>query len=152
MQQSNSTKDNTLYYTEQLWKILYLQNKRKKSFPLIFVREKWCTVKSVCLSLGVNIFHISPPLVTRSLERTSVCLFYHTERQISGRGLPFHPSESQNALLPQTNCKFAFYTAERSIRLAELVLLSHVCILVGLPPSLCPFICTRRRKKQNLKY
>lgn len=33
------------------------------------------------------------------------------------------------------------------MRLAELVLLSHVFILVGLTPPLFPFICQREREK-----
>lgn len=45
-----------------------------------------------------------------------------------------------------------FYTAERSMRLAELVLLSHVFILVGVTPSLCPFIYkTTKTEKVRLK-
>lgn len=39
------------------------------------------------------------------------------------------------------------YTAERSMRLAELVLLSHVFILVGVTPSLFPFIWRTERGK-----
>lgn len=44
-----------------------------------------------------------------------------------------------------------FYTAERSMRLAELVLLSHVFILVGVTPSLCPFIykTTKTERKSD---
>ncbi len=36
------------------------------------------------------------------------------------------------------------YTAEKSMRLAELVLFSHVFIFVGVTPPLLPFICKRK--------
>lgn len=36
------------------------------------------------------------------------------------------------------------YTADKSMRLAELVLLSHVFIFVGVTPPLLPFICERK--------
>lgn len=42
-----------------------------------------------------------------------------------------------------------FHTADKSMRLAELVLLSQVFIFVGVTPPLLPFICEGKQERQQ---